>query len=368
MDFVFLGAYDPAYPRNAVLRYGLEQAGARVRECRLPSSAKFWLRYPIGLARFGPVVPRSDVVFVPEFCHKDVPLARLLAGLFARRLVFDPLAGRYETKIIDWRRRQPGSLRAWWNLTIDRLSFGLSPLILADTQAHKGYYVGAYGLSPDRIAVLPVGYDDRVFKPASRLAPARSREFNVLFFGSFLPLHGAESIVEAAAIVLKKDPSVRFSLVGSGQTFEAARVKADCLGLSNVRFEGWLAAAALPTSIARADVCLGIFGATEKAGRVVPHKVYQSLGMRKPVITARTPAIEEFFRHREHLLLCEPPYAQSLAAAVLTLKKNAALRRRLAENGYRLVKAKYSPRPLGERLLALVDVRLLRGDAQRSRR
>jgi len=356
MIFSFLGAYDPAYPRNAVLRRGLELAGATVRECRLPPSIKAWMRYPLAILRYSRRIASSDVILVPEFRQKDVPLGRLFSLLFAKPLVFDPLAARYETKVIDWRRRKPGTIRAWWNFRIDLSSFGLSDLILADTAAHKDYFCRTYGIAEGRVAVVPVGYDDRLFQPAAAASPrAKEAPFEVLFFGSFLPLHGAESIVEAAALLSKKDPSVHFRLIGSGQTLERVRLRADSLALRNVEFTGWLKLADLPARIAAADVCLGIFGSTEKARRVVPHKVFQALGMKKPVITGRTPAAEEFFHHKKDVYFCDPPYSKSLVSAILALKADARLRRSLAENGYRLVKRKYSPQALGRVLLGLVE-------------
>jgi len=77
--------------------------------------------------------------------------------------------------------------------------------------------------------------------------------------------------------------------------------------------------------------------------------------MGKAVITARTPAAEEFFVHREHLLFCEEPRAESLAEAVLELKSDAALRGRIARNGQALVAETYSPRATAARLLEIVE-------------
>ena len=45
----------------------------------------------------------------------------------------------------------------------------------------------------------------------------------------------------------------------------------------------------LPELVASQHVCLGIFGTTEKAQRVVPTKVYQGLAVGNVVVTSDTP-------------------------------------------------------------------------------
>jgi glycosyltransferase involved in cell wall biosynthesis len=376
MTFTFLGAFDPHYPRNSVIRKGLRQLGATVAECRASRRLKFWARYPILLLKLPFKVPRwtpsvpagrgsrnagPRILFVPEFGQKDVPLARFWSLLAAGKVVFDPLAARYETKIVDWKRKPADSPSAWWNLQIDRAAFAGADLILADTAAHKAYYCRMYGLDTAKVEVLPLGYDDEVFRPRPWLAPERAAAagahatFEVLFTGSFLPLHGTDVIIEAARILAGRDPSVRFTLIGSGQTREAARRLAEGYGLRNVDFAEWRALEELPARIAAADVSLGIFGRTEKAGRVVPHKLFQALGMGKPLITARTPAAEEFFVDREHLVFCDEPLAASLAEAVLELKSDVALRERIARGGQALVAEKHSPRATARRLMEIVE-------------
>jgi glycosyltransferase involved in cell wall biosynthesis len=367
MRFFFFGAYDPDYPRNAVIRRGLELAGADVRECRASAKFKAWMRYPLLLLSWG----RSggargmargqspDYIFVPEFCQKDIPLAKFLSLLASKKVIFDPLASRYETKIVDWKRKPADSPSAWWNFQIDAMAFKLADLVLADTAAHKAYYCREYGVRPEKIEVLPLGYDDELFKikDRPRTAPGPPTEFKILFYGSFLPLHGADVVIEAAKILAGEDPSVHFRLVGSGQTLQKIKAAASAYRLENVDFAGWLPQKDLPQAIDEADVCLGIFGRTEKAGRVVPHKVFQSLGMGKPVITARTPAVEEYFHHREHMILCDEPLPRTLAAGILELKKDPDLRRRIAANGYQRVKANHSPLAVAVRLAEILRKR-----------
>ena len=347
MNWLFVGGYDPAYPRNAVLRKGLLALGETVVEKASPRSLKSWVRYPALAARLalGPGHPlrRADVLYVPAFGQKDVPLARLLAFASARTVVFDPLADRYETKILDRGRRSPDSLAALWNKWIDAAAFRLADVVLADTVAHAARYAEAYGVPGRKLVVVPVGYDDTLFDPGFAPRAPASGPFTVLFFGSFLPLHGVDAVVEAARAVLDRDPSIRFRFVGSGDTWSRAKALAAGLGASNCVFLPWAPAASLPGIIASADIALGVFGRTAKARRVVPHKVFQSLGMRRPVITARTAAEEELFVHGEDIWLCGEPFPETLAEAVLGLKADPGLRERLAANGHRKVCERYTP-------------------------
>ncbi len=383
MKVEFFGGYDSLYPRNSVLRRGLALNGIEVAECRVRPGYKFWVRYPLLFSRWlsrsrtdsqslsgssspsaapsfsssrhpASFAPRA-CFFVPEFCQKDVPLAKFLALLGSRKVIFDPLASRFETKIVDWRWKPEGTLAAWWNKAIDRWAFRLSELIIADTQAHKDYYRRQFKVDPEKIAVIPVGFDDRIFKKELSgrrgITGGAESPFTALFFGSFLPLHGVETVVGAARWAKKEDASIQFELIGSGRTFDQVQRLASELNMTNIRFEGWMEQDRLAERIAaQADICLGIFGRTEKAGRVVPHKVFQSMALGKAVVTARTPAAEEFFVHRENIFFCDPGGPEELARAVLELRRNSELRERIARTGYELAWEKFHPGAVGAML------------------
>lgn len=356
MRLCFLGGYDPQYPRNVIIRKGLERNGVGVSECGLGPKYKFWLRYPLLFLRSSRSAQKDDFLFIPEFCQKDVPLAKMLSLIVAKKVIFDPLASRFETKIMDWKRKPPHSWQAWWNFKIDSWAFLLSDLVLADTHCHKDYYCQKYELLPEKVEVLPVGFDDDIFNPDSKQnLEDKANRFTVLFFGSFLPLHGVETILRAAGILKKEDPSINFHLVGSGQTKPKAQALASELNLDNVYFENWLPQDALPSKIAGSDICLGIFGKSEKTKRVVPHKIFQALAMRKPVITLRTPAVEEIFSHREQVFFCPTNKPWPLAQAILELRENSFLREEMAEKGYRLVSKDFSPRAIGRKLVDILE-------------
>ena len=151
---------------------------------------------------------------------------------------------------------------------------------------------------------------------------------NVLFWGKGIPLQGVEYIKQAREL-LKREHTIVFRIIG----------------------EPPVAYEALPAIIRTADICLGIFGDTDKAARVIPNKVYEAIAMKKPVISADTPAIRELFTDRENILLCKRADAQSLADSILELAGDAALRQHIAEGGYRLYQEHATPNKIGSQLL-----------------
>ncbi|MCX7974707.1 MAG: glycosyltransferase family 4 protein [Candidatus Aminicenantes bacterium] len=358
MAICFFGAYDPFYPRTAILCRGLKLLGATLYEWRLPA-VKSWIRYPLGLAQapFKLVkVAQGTYFFVPAFGHKDVPLAFLMGRLVSSPIIFDPLASRYETKIIDWQRKSHDSLTARWNYLLDRFSMKLADLVLADTEAHAHYYCREFGLKNDRLQVLPVGFDDSLWRPSMAINQPQDKPFTAVFFGSFLPLHGVDQIAKAALIVSEKEPSIRFFFIGTGQTFPQVRrllAKADP---KRIQFLGWIKEKKMIKIIEKeASLCFGLFGQTPKAKRVVPHKIFQAMALRKPVLTLDTPAVREFFTHGQNIYLCPQANPETIAASLIELYHQEDLRQRIAQGGYELVWEKFTPLTLAKSLVLILE-------------
>jgi glycosyltransferase involved in cell wall biosynthesis len=198
---------------------------------------------------------------------------------------------------------------------------------------------------------VPVGADDRVFHPpeARRAGAAGCL---VGFWGTYIPLHGVATIVEAAALM--RDEPVRFELAGRGQTFAETAALARRLGLANLSLSPPVPPGELARFARRCDVALGIFGETAKAARVVPHKVYQAMLSGLPVVTRDSPAVREFFRQGEHLLLVPPGDARALAEAIRRLAREPMLRLGLGHAAHACVSSRFTPGPIGERLAAII--------------
>lgn len=327
MKVALFGGYDPTYPRNRVLARGLARHGHEVVEARASPIGRFWRRWPSLVTSFGRNALDAQVVLVPEFRHKDVPLARFLAG--RRRLVFDPLVSRWDTAL-DRREYSRGSGQARWNQVIDRWSLSLADLVLCDTWSH-GALFESLGASRDRLCRVPVGAEEAFFEvpPASPSGPVR-----LLYVGGFLPLHGIRTVIEALArLEQERLPGWEAELAGRGVEFEQARSRIATLGLPRVRLPGRVDYATLPRRIAAAHVVLGAFGAGEKAGRVIPHKVWQGLAAGRAVVTGEGEGLREMFEPGRHLLAVPRGDAAALAAALARLVADGSLRDRLAAAG-----------------------------------
>jgi glycosyltransferase involved in cell wall biosynthesis len=373
MRVCYFGTYERAYPRNAVLIQGLREAGATVIECHAPlwerqrdksgahrGRAALGFLWRLAAADLRLMVrylraPAHDVLIAGYVGQFDMPLAWLLSRLRRVPVVFNPLVSLFDTFCDDRTLVSPRSWKGHLMWSIDALACHAADLVIVDTEQHAHYFSESFRLKPERMRIVPVGADDRVFRP--RPAPVRppGKPCQVLFVGKLIPLHGIQTILHAAARL--GDRPIRFTLIGSGQQTSEAHELTRALRLDHITWIDWVDYEKLPEHYAAADICLGIFGTSAKAARVVPNKVFQALAMARAVITADTPAIRACFTPDEHLAVCPPGDPEALAAAIGRLAADPGLRQRLALAGHALYRTRFSTAAVGEATLAaLADI------------
>ena len=111
-------------------------------------------------------------------------------------------------------------------------------------------------------------------------SPAAS-PFRLFVYASFIPLHGLEHIVRAVHLLERRGRGspVEIDVVGTGATEAAIKRLAAELQVTSVRFLGACRYDELPHLMADVHVCLGIFGTSPKAERVIPNKVFDVRGL-----------------------------------------------------------------------------------------
>jgi glycosyltransferase involved in cell wall biosynthesis len=345
------GTYQRDYPRNAQVRACLRRAGVDVaeRHAAVWTGRHAWAAGPRAAARLalgearllaGGRVRDADEQHVGYPGHLDVPVARLLGG--GRPIVFDPLVSLYDTLVDDRRRFAATSLPARLLRRVDRAALRAADLVVADTAAHAAFLSELAGLPAERVAVCPVGAEERVFRPGWR----RPERFHALFVGKLIPLHGVPTVLAAARLA----PEIPFRVVGSGQLEGLLRARP-----GNVEHVPWVEYERLPAELHAAGCALGVFGTSAKAARVIPHKAVQALACGTPLVTADTPAARELLVDGENALLVPPGDPVALAAAVRRLRDDAELAGRIAAGGLAAYRAHAGEDVLARRWRELVE-------------
>ncbi|MEO5342025.1 MAG: glycosyltransferase [Gammaproteobacteria bacterium SHHR-1] len=325
------GRFDPEYARNRILRRLLNELGWQVRDFRPPISALAdWQARLTG-------IPRPDLLWVPCFRQRDLAAARRWAHRQGLPLIFDPLISAYDKQVFERAKFAADSQAARHLLRWEQGLFQAADLLLADTQAHGDYFVETFALAADRLRVVAVGAEEDVFLPQP-LPEANKPMREALFYGSFIELQGPEVIVEAARRCA--DPSIRWTLLGQGPLL--ARCQQLAQGLDNLRFEPPLAYAQLAQRIGQADVLLGVFSPGEKAGRVIPNKVYQALACGRPVVTREAPVYQGIAPDAPGLVRIPPSSSLLLSEAVQLLCMNGQRLQKAAQNAHALYKMHFS--------------------------
>lgn len=352
MNILFISGREPDYTRNAVILKGLRKNGINIIECT-DSSKSYVGRYPKVLTKFicKKIKNDFDLIFVGFFGQPLVPIIKRLSN---KPIVFDAFLSAYDTMCFDRKRFKPYSLAGRSFYWLDKHSCDLADKVLLDTNAHIDYFVSTFQLDRKKFHRIFVGADDSVFYPRN-LEKSSKGEFLVFYYGTYLPLHGIEHIIEAAK-KLESYRDIKFKVVGRGKEYGKIMRLARKLDVKNVEFIDWVPYEKLSLEIVKADVCLGgHFSDVDKAKRVISGKTFQFIAMKKPVIVGDNPANRELLKDRRSALFVEHANPDDLADKILELKDNEKLREKIAEGGYRVFKEKCTPEVIGKELLNIMN-------------
>jgi glycosyltransferase involved in cell wall biosynthesis len=337
---VYFGTWERGYPRNDQVIAAFESADVEVElmhQEMWSGTHKFGLspaviprlaRAEARLARA--VVPGDvDAVVVGYPGHFDLWSAKR----HAKPVVFNAMVSLYDTFVEDRERFRDGSLAASTLRRVDRSAFRAADLVVSDTRANADFMRDLAGL--DEVAVCYLGAEERLFRPTWE----PNESFHVLYVGKPAPLHGLELILEAAWRL----PDVPFRVVGTGQVSHLLDMRPP-----NVEHVPWVEYERVPDEYARAGCAMGIFGASGKAERVIPHKTFQALAVGTPLITADTVAARELLVNRRDCLLVERN-GDALAEAIVALRDDFELARRIGAEGRATFEREASEAVLGAR-------------------
>lgn len=307
MKLLFWGTADKGKPRVRLLLAALKQSPVNLQEIHsniwgeLRDKSRMSIRqillqivtwfcaYPVLVWRFL-CAPKPDAVLMSYPAQLDVLVLWPFARLRGVPIVMDIFISLYDTVVLDRKMLRPNGLVARTLWGFEWISLRAANRLFIDTSPHARHIERLFRLPSGLIGTVPVGAEEQ-FQLSSR-THVHSRPL-VLFYGQMIPLHGVSVVLDAALSEIGQGWD--WVLVGEGQETSKLEIALKD-NPPHVTWHRWVDYHELTALIGNADVCLGIFGTSEKAASVVPNKVYQCLAAGGHVITRRSPAMEELLR------------------------------------------------------------------------
>ena len=328
---IFISGREVNYPRNELMVSAIQSISQATvigsHNAKIYKGGVFSILWQ-SLVGFLQLIPRMirkdfDFVFVGFFGQL---LTQMIASFVKKPIILDMFVSAFDTLVEDRNITHNKSLLSRYLFALDKQSGKRANLIFVDTNAQAEYYHNTFEISLDKMKRVFVGCDEVLFHPL----PEKPESCIVLYYCSYLPLHGVDVVVEAAKL-LQAESSIRFKIIGRGTEFGKIQRLVQEKQVNNIELAAPVAVEQLPLEIQDSIICLGgHFGASSKACRVIPGKVFQMIAMGKPVIVGDNAANRELLTHQVDSWFCEMNNPEALANAVNVLYHNKALRSQIA--------------------------------------
>lgn len=246
-----------------------------------------------------------------------------------RYIVADVFISLYDTVVLDRQLIKRNGLPARMLKWIERRAYVCADRLVVDTPQNARFLCSLFKLPSTKLVAIPLSIDELHFKCTPyQPTPGTCR---VLFVGTMVPLHGIETILEAASL-LSERTDIHFKLIGDGQDAPSVELRLRT-HMPQLEWErAWQPSPRIAAEISSADICLGIFGAGDKAQRVCPFKIYAYAAMGRAIITGETDWLKETTNRLSDEPFANVPVndAEALAAKIVQLTDDPALRTKLA--------------------------------------
>jgi glycosyltransferase involved in cell wall biosynthesis len=230
--------------------------------------------------------------------------------------------------LIDEQARHRGLIHRAHAEAVARCAFRNASSLLAVSQAVADY-LEPWVSQPERVHVVPNGVDPTRFAP--RVMDSANQCFTVGFVGTLKPWHGLDVLLDAFALFRQQVPHARLLLVGDGPEREAIVAQAEALGVrSALHLTGSVPATEIPALLSKMDIATAPYPADDTC-YFSPLKLFEYMAAGRAIAASAVGQCADVIEHEHTGLLCQPGDAPALAAALLRLQRDTALRLRLGD-------------------------------------
>ena len=243
-------------------------------------------------------------------------------------------------------------------------AFGAAQALLAVSKEVAGWLEG-FPVARGKIHVVPNGVNPERFPENCRPAPSTPLGlFTIGFVGTLKAWHGLGILVEAFALLHRRQPQTRLLIVGDGPERENMAAALAARGLAGAaRFTGAVPPGEVPALLASMDVAVAPYPKLSNF-YFSPLKVYEYMAAGLPVIASRIGQLETLIVPERTGVLVPPGDATELAAALERLQTQPELCQRLGQAARATVLRDYTWDAIAQRILRLAGLERRSGKAK----
>lgn len=283
---------------------------------RLSTLVRFGYAHLVVFYRYLRHTPKT-IVYIP---YPSVFISYLLSwlpqGLRPTRILLDAFISLYDTIICDRQLLTANHFLAKCLYAIERRAYLASHKIIVDTPQNADYFAKLFQLPPSLIQAIPLTtYEAPELYKAYQLP--RNNQWQVVFVGTLIPLHGIEIILKTIA-KLAEHPNIHFKIIGTGQLANSIKDFRQTHAVKFTWIDSWLSQETMLKEVLTADICLGIFGSTAKTQRVLPLKLFSYAFCGRAIISADTDCMRSI-NADQAMALIPAGSSKALSATILNL-------------------------------------------------
>lgn len=341
----------PDYIRAKTLRSAFSNIDS-VNLVVLKNNHTGFLRYPEVLWKLIVIriTKHPDLYFLTFRGYEMLPFVRLIT--LGKPLIFDEFINFIEWAIYEHHKIKENSLIAKILYGFYRFWLNSTNLITTDTMSHAKYSSKLMNIPLEKYVPLIVSTDEQTFDGVEESKIGKTDIFKVFYYGSMLPLHGVEIVIETMKLLKKH--KIELTLIG-GKQHVGELVKGAKLDGVKINYKTWVPFEKLPIYMNQADLCLGgPFGGTVQSQFVITGKTYQFLQMGKPVVVGKNQE-SDLFTNKKDSLVIEQANPQALAEAILWADQHSIDLVKIGKAGRELYQNYLSNQQLAKQLTIMLS-------------
>lgn len=262
--------------------------------------------------------------------------------LFRKKLI---VRCGYEWEFITTKENK-NKWKLWLIHIIEWICYHYADAIILASEYMKRYVCSAFGISPEKVTVIPNYIDTDLFQPLElEKVPGR-----LIFAGRFSPEKNLLNLLKA----IEDLPDVELVLVGDGPLRESLQEYSTRHGL-NVVFKGRVPNEQLPVILNTAEVFVlpSLYEGNPKA-------LLEAMACGLPVIATPVEGNREIVKHKENGYITANTSPEALREAIIEVLSDPKLRAKMGERARIFVKRNFALDTLINRELRLLE-RLING-------